>query len=227
MTTTASFQKNPDFWRTKEEALNHKETKNTNPRYKHFTQDIFHAGDEEQFQHFRDATNGNVCDTLPSLKDNLFELNSLDVWDKYKNVKGNATIETFRYIFHKFKKGIFVKIKDNKLKVFLPFSKANFTNEWGEKIQIDPRFRSVNDFFKYITDLEGLYHFREGGVNQNFNEWYGNNCLVRYEYPLSEGDSNVGNVKNMLEELCNNFKVPDIEFFINRRDFPILTKDGT
>jgi serine/threonine protein kinase len=31
----------------------------------------------------------------------------------------------------------------------------------------------------------------------------------------------------MLEELCANFKVPDIEFFINRRDFPILTKDGT
>ena len=30
MTTTASFQKNPDFWGTKDQALNHKETINTN-----------------------------------------------------------------------------------------------------------------------------------------------------------------------------------------------------
>jgi serine/threonine protein kinase len=228
MTTTASFQKNPDFWRTKEEALNHKETTNTNMRYRNFTQDIFHAGDEEQFERFRDATNGEFCGNQPSLKYNLFEKDIMEEpWIKYKDVTANAPIDTFRYIFHKFKKGIFVKIANNKLKVFLPFSKANFTNEWGEKIQIDPTFRSVNDFFKYITDLEGFYFFREGSVNQNFNEWYGNNCLVRYEYPLSEGDSNVGNVKNMLEELCEKFKVPDIEFFINRRDFPILTKDGT
>ena len=111
MTTTSSFQKNPDFWRTKEEALNHKETTNTNPRYKNFTQDIFHAGDEEQFERFRDATNGEFCGNQPSLKYNLFEKNTMEeVWNKYKNVTANTSIETFRYIFHKFKKGIFVKI---------------------------------------------------------------------------------------------------------------------
>ena len=64
-------------------------------------------------------------------------------------------------------------------------------------------------------------------VSQNTDEWYANNCLVRYESPLGEGDSNVGNVKNMLEELCKRREVPDIEFFINRRDFPILTRDGS
>ena len=229
MTTTDSFQTNPDFWTTKKEALNHLETTITNSRYKHlhFKQDIFHAGDEDQFQLFRDATNGNFCDTLPSLHDNLFSDRSTKIWSKHKKLRADAPINTFRYIFHKFKKGIFVKIVNNKLKVFLPFSKANFTNEWGEKIQIDPRFRTINDFFRYITESEGFYSFKEGGVNQNFDEWYGNNCLVRYEYPLSEGDSNVGNVKNMLEELCDKLKVPDIEFFINRRDFPILTCDGS
>ena len=75
--------------------------------------------------------------------------------------------------------------------------------------------------------MEGFYSFKEGSVNQNIDEWYANNCLVRSEYPLQEGDSNVGNVRNMLEELCDKRTVPDIEFFINRRDFPILTRDGT
>ena len=42
MTTTDSFQTNPDFWTTKKEALNHLETTITNSRYKHlhFKQDI-------------------------------------------------------------------------------------------------------------------------------------------------------------------------------------------
>ena len=30
----------------------------------------------------------------------------------------------------------------------------------------------------------------------------------------------------MLGELCENRKLPDVEFFINRRDFPILSKYG-
>ena len=31
----------------------------------------------------------------------------------------------------------------------------------------------------------------------------------------------------MFEELCKNRTVPDISFFYNRRDFPLLTKDET
>jgi len=34
-------------------------------------------------------------------------------------------------------------------------------------------------------------------------------------------------MKDMFETLCKTKKVPDLEFFINRRDFPIIKKDGT
>lgn len=216
-----------DFFLSKEEAINHKETTRTNDRYKNFFQDIFHAGDEEQFQFFRDAKNRDVCNEHKTPQDNLFVDRPCIVWDKYLNLHADATINTFRYIFNKFKKGIFVKIENNKLKVFLPFSKANFRNEWSHKIQVDPKFPTLNHFFRFIAEMEGFYSFKEGSVNQNIDEWYANNCLVRSEYPLQEGDSNVGNVRNMLEELCAQRTVPDIEFFINRRDFPILTRDGT
>ena len=151
-------------------------------------------------------------------------------------MKADVVINTFRYIFNKFKKGIFVKILNNELKVFLPFSKVNFTNEWSDKIKVDPsKYNSINQFLEYITKLSG-YNFNPKTVNNDISVWYANNCIVRYDltkdpntgyYYPTEGDSNVGNIKNMLETLCAKRKIPDIEFFLNRRDFPILKRNET
>jgi serine/threonine protein kinase len=228
MTTTATFQIKPDFYSTQEECVyGSRRKEQTNPRYRGFNQTHFTAGDEEQFQQYRDTTNGQICIPEISLSANLFKDLSFDGWSKYKNVKADAVINTFRYIFHKFKKGIYVRIIDNKLRVFLPFSKANFTNEWSDKIKVDKsKYGSMIDFIRKISEMEGR-KFNPRFVNENLDEWYGNNCLVRYEYPLAEGDTNATIMKNILEELCAQREIPDIEFFINRRDFPILTKDGT
>ena len=227
MTTTAEFQVKPDYYMSHDECLASLYNKvQTNPRYKNFTQDIFHAGDESQFEEFRDETNGQVCLPNISLDTNLFVNVPYNDWEGYANLDATAVINTFRYIFYKFKKGIFVKIVDNQLRVFLPFSNASFTNEWGDRIHIDPKYKTIEDFLRHISEMEGRT-FNPKRINGSTNAWYANSCLVRYEWPINEGDTNVSNVKNMLEELCENRKLPDMEFFINRRDFPILTKDGT
>ena len=228
MTTTTFLQMKPDYYLSKEECVKDVKVKTqTNSRYKGFNQRQFTAGDEEQFQRYRDPTNGQICIPDINIDDNLFNSINIPIWSGYKDLKAPDVINTFRYIFNKFKKGIFVKIKNGKLDVFLPFSKANFTNEWGDKISVDnTQYRTVNDFLKHISKMQG-YNFNPNYVHQDVRKWYGNNCLLRYENPISEGDSNVSNVKNMLEELCANREIPDIEFFINRRDFPLLTKDGT
>lgn len=228
MTTTSDFQTKPDFYQSKDDCLKATEDKEqTNPRYKNFTQNIFTAGDEEQFSQYRDATNGYPCIPIIPLDKNIYSSLKFSEWEKYKDVGANAVIDTFRYIFHKFKKGIFVKILENKLRVFLPFSKAHFNNEWGDRIRIDKaKYGSIQDFMRIIAESEGR-RFYPRSINENTREWYANNCLVRYENPIKEGESNVGNVKNMLEELCAHRKVPDIEFFINRRDFPIITRNST
>lgn len=229
MSSTASLQKKPDFYTSKEECLESSRVRiQTNPRYANFNQTNFTAGDEEQFQQYRDSTNGSeLCIPHIPLENNLFADRVFEEWYKYKDVPATAVTDTFRYIFDKFKKGIFVKIKNNKLAVFLPFSKYNFKNEWGHLIKVDPsRFPSLLKYLEHISRIQG-YDFNERRVNANTYEWYANNCLVRYEYPMSEGDTNVSSVKNMLEELCASRKLPDMEFFINRRDFPIIKKDGT
>jgi serine/threonine protein kinase len=228
MSTTAAFQSKPDFYPTKEECVkNDRKFVQTNSRYKNFGQTHFTAGDEEQFETYRDATNNEVCIPEIPLSDNLFAESPHQVWSKYKNVGADAVVNTFRYMFHKFKKGIFVKIANGNLRVFLPFSKVHYTNEWSHQIQIDQdKYGSVKDFIRILTKLEG-YNFTPSSVNHNIDEWYGNNCLVRYEYPPSEGDTNTSVIRDMLKELCDSREMPDIEFFINKRDFPLLTKNGT
>lgn len=198
----------------------------TNPRYTSFKQTHFTAGDLSQFQAHRNMTNGNTKEEI-SIDNNPFE-SSVDAgWVKNKDISALAPLNTFKYIFNKFKKGIFIQIRNNKVSAFLPFSKANFVNEWGHLIKVDPKYyRDVPNFIAYIKSLEKR-RFDPRGVNSNASKWYANNCLVRFEYPISEGDTNDSNIHDMMVELCKHRKVPDIEFFVNRRDFPIMRTDGT
>lgn len=222
-TTTSHFQTNPDYFNSIEDCNKSFHNKQqTNLRYRNFTQTHFTAGDEEQFQRYRYDKNGYLNQPDISLDENIFKEIENEFWIGYKDLEATNTLETFRYLFNKFKKGIFVKIINNELKVFLPFSNVNFVNEWSDNIKVD----NLYEFIKHTNELEGRT-FNKNGVNDFINTWYGNNCLVRYEYPIRESDTNISNIKDMLVELCSNRKVPDIEFFVNRRDFPLLTNNNT
>jgi hypothetical protein len=231
MTTTEHFQSKPEYYSSMEDCLASKFIR-SNPRYEHFTQTIFHAGDVEQFETYRDPTNGQICIPDISLTDNIFEKKSslikpvLD-WKGYKEISPLSIQETFHYLFDKFKKGIFIKIQNNQLKVFLPFSKVNFVNEWGKNIKVDPKkYNNLRDFFQDIARKEGR-QFNPDRINRFPETWYGNNCLVRYEFPINEGDTGVAQVKDMFRTLCQFREIPDMEFFVNRRDYPLLKRDYT
>ena len=227
MTTTKSLQLKKDYYDTLDECKEQrKNVIQTNSRYANFNQTHFTAGDVEQFETYRDESNGETFRKNISFEQNLFkDFKLYNNFAKYSNIDSAAVLNTFRYLFYKFKKGIFVKIQNNELKVFLPFSNANFHNEWNNLIKIDPKFKELNDFFAHISEMQG-YKFKPQCVNGLIRSWYANNSLIRYEYPVYEGDTNVSVMKNMLEELCANRQVNDIEFFINRRDFPLITKGG-
>ena len=87
---------------------------------------ILRRGMRKQFQQYRDATNGDACIPEIDLSTNIYADQPFETWDKYKDIPASAVIETFRYIFTKLKKGIFVKIKGNKVVVFLPFFEGTF-----------------------------------------------------------------------------------------------------
>lgn len=196
----------------------------TNPRYKTFDQAMFTAGDVDQFQSSRSRI-GLIEREKPNFSTNVFEGRVLKkkIWSKYADLDSRAVINTFNYIFYKLKKGIFVRIFDNRLETFLPFSNAHYKNEFGHLLKVDPRFGSVTDFLVHVAKLLG-YRYKSQPIRP-FDEWVANNALVRYDE--NEGDNNVAILYDMFQKLCEKRKVPDIEFFVNRRDSPLMKLDGT
>ena len=223
MPNTDNFQIIPDFFSSKEEGKS-AERVNTNPRYKFFKQTHFTAGDYEQFLEYWDTTpHTRSIGSVPFSLKGCHQIQT----EFYKDLSCEDVIHTFEYIFHKYKKGIFFKIINNELRVFLPFSKVDYTNEWSNKIHIDPKkYKNVYDLFQKSCSQSG-FSYDPNRIHFMKDHWYANNGLLRYEYPISENDSGVATIRDMLMTLCQERQVPDGEYFINKRDFPILKKNKT
>lgn len=196
-----------------------------NPRYRHFNQDMFTAGDYEQF--VSTISNKRRCMGPCTIKNECpfeFETHGRWTWEKYRFHQD--PFATFEYIFHKFKKGIYVQIVENDIQVFLPFSNVDYHNEYVSSLKIDVgKHGSFEQMYEKICTYEGRPYV-PNKVCWYPELWYCNNGLVRYEYPLKENDSGIHMMYDMIKTLCKKRRVPDCEFFLNKRDFPILSMHG-
>jgi hypothetical protein len=223
MTTTQHLQIGTEFYSTIEECKSHVLTrKNTNARYSSYCQIHFTVGDEQQFEKYRNKyTNDESCHF------HCNDCKHIKMWSKFESLNASSVKNTFNYIFHKFKKGIFIQLRENKVNVMLPFSKHNYINEWSRRIQYDKRkYNNIIDVFERVYRLDNR-PFKRKYINKFTDQWYGNNAIFRYEYPIRENDSGVAIISHMFKELCDRYDdIPDIEVFINKRDFPLIRKDG-
>lgn len=215
-------QQNPDFCYFKEE-YNNFVRNSFNSRYSYFRQNYYTAGDFEQFIRRwknlprNEERNTSLYNEIGTIQIGNFFQNELCIHDYYN---------TFQYINEKFKKGCFLQIHTNELKTYIPFSCQSFKNEWGESLKIDPRFGSISNLMKYLSEIDDTFPFDERRINRDMTKWYGNNGLVRFEYPLTENDNGYNILKDMFVTLVKERDVPDVDFFLNKRDYPILRKDG-
>jgi hypothetical protein len=131
----------------------------TNSRYSHFKQQHYTVGDEDQFDEciYETARIEGSSYVLP--RTNLFHELKMEFWMGYKYQEHINVINTFRYIFYKFKKGIFVRIENKEVNLFVPMSNANFINEWSDLISRD------FEVFKKVSALDGRPY-----VERNINK---------------------------------------------------------
>lgn len=179
---------------------------NLNTRYKNFRQIHYTCGDEEQFEHLvQPCAPGQE---FRNEKDDQEHNHVLDVWKDF-SLQNAYVLTTFKYLFHKFKKGIFIQIRHGQVH-FTPFSNAYFINEWFSKIQ------NYDDVLHAEKNLLPV------------RKWYSNNGLLRFENPCNETDTGFTQVKHMFETLTKEHpSIPDMDFFVNRRDFPLLKRNRT
>jgi hypothetical protein len=212
----------------------------TNPKFKIFDQYYFTAGDNSDLNKYALLPTRYVYSEELQEKKKIKKISDKNYFKLYKNIDYISINNTFNYLFNKFKKGIYVIIKNNKLFLYLPFSNANYKNNWVKQTYFNleekrlletHNYKSIKKILdKNIIEFQKKYpeQFKYGRkIDFDREKWYSNNCHFRNLFPRYEGELNTNIYKNLLETLVKERVIPDVEFFINDRDFPLLKKDFT
>jgi hypothetical protein len=226
----------------------------TNPKYSLFDHTEFHAGDNYDFEKYGLVlTRYSNTKRKINIKNNTYK-KKIIMSPLYKQITLISIKNTFKYIFNKFKKGVYIIIRDNKLAIFLPFSNARYINTFYQYLVLpneEPSLmmdiykltvkRNKSDIDKNkLRELEQLarnnvIQFQRDNKHMlghqklllDRKKWVANNCMFRNTFPVYEGDQSVNIYKNMMDTLIRVRDIPDCEFFISVRDFPILNNDLT
>ena len=215
----------------------------TNHKFKNFNQIMYHAGDWADIERygmlyirvFYDKPNHEI-----NLNNNIWHNNKkqIQIWNRY-DFTFESIVNTMNYMFHKMKKGILVCIQNNKLRVFLPFSKHGYMNTFFDKLYIDEDDKQLLEKYMYTTDKHEKQKINEKlksnvkqyliknklyrkDINLDRRKWVANDCFFRMEN--WEGDKVVALMEDMLKKLCENRQLADCVFILNIRDHPMLHK---
>lgn len=139
----------------------------------------------------------------------------------YKN-QDNAFTHSLNYMFFKIGMGIYVNINNNEVKMFVPFANMNYVNDWHQFITYETGITDIKFFNKK--------HKIRDKVFNNPQQWNANNCLIGNQredkgFPISA--NRMEEIYALLVEACKRNKIKDVEFFMNKRDFPVLKRNLT
>jgi len=135
-----------------------------------------------------------------------------------------STMNTLKYLFYHMKCGIFVMIRDGKLRIFAPFVNSDYRNTWSENLTLE----GDGSLDTYYTKKSGLY--RDEEIEKDKTKWWANGNIICNELSKPEdrdkmqfwGDQFLAALRDMLGEACRERMLPDCEFFLNKRDYPQL-----
>ena len=74
--------------------------------------------------------------------------------DVYNFVNYDSMISTANYLFYMLGVGIYVEIKDNQLKKFLPFNNFDFNNNITSKIKLHPKYKDLKVILESALNWE-------------------------------------------------------------------------
>jgi hypothetical protein len=237
---TSKFTKREFIFDSKETCKETVKWEQTNYKFPSFTQLFYHAGDYEDLEryaylYFRTELKKIKDLTKENIIKNVYNKFPIDLWKKY-DVSFESIKNTMVYMMDKMKKGILVGIKNNKLMVFLPFSKHDYKNDFFTELYFDDDDKRMlkdyernpnEDLRRRLHKKLNYYLFKYRLSNKNIlldrDKWIANDCFFKYEN--YEGDKAESVFEDFLVNLCENRELPDCIFIMNLRDHPVLHKD--
>ena len=116
-------------------------------------------------------------------------------------------------------------IRDHKLRIFCPFTNSEYRNTWSTSLTLE----GDGTLDRYYSNKAGLY--REENIENDMSKWWANGNIICNELAPKGvdvtkiqhwGDQFLSPLRDMLGEACRLRKLPDCEFFLNKRDYPQL-----
>ena len=108
----------------------------------------------------------------------------------------NSTYNTLKYLFFHMKCGIFVMIRNRKLRVFAPFVNSDYRNTWGDILTVEG-----GSLDTYYTQKAGLY--REENVEKDRSKWWANGNIICNELSSSKDED-----KDKMQHWGDHFLAP-------------------
>eukprot|EP00594_Rhizosolenia_setigera_P016235 CAMPEP_0178955274 /NCGR_PEP_ID=MMETSP0789-20121207/9505_1 /TAXON_ID=3005 /ORGANISM="Rhizosolenia setigera, Strain CCMP 1694" /LENGTH=615 /DNA_ID=CAMNT_0020636869 /DNA_START=155 /DNA_END=2002 /DNA_ORIENTATION=- len=170
---------------------------------------------------------GNTSNNIYEQSDNKEVLEQIEFrlnLPIHKCTNPTSTMNTLKYLFFHMKCGIFVMIRNGKLRIFAPFVNSDYRNVWGDQIKLE----GDNTLDTYYTKKAGDY--REEQVEPDRFKWWANGNIICNELSRNKrkedmqywGDHFLAPLQDLLGEACRERNIPDCEFFLNKRDYPQL-----
>lgn len=139
----------------------------------------------------------------------------------HKRLSAASTLNMLSYTFDHMRCGILVQIRDNAVVTFAPYVNDDYRNTWGDFLKTG--FGSLEEYYE-----EKSKFYRREKYLPDPHEWWVNGNIVCNEMDVQMwGDNLLLPFKHMLEETCRKRRIPDCDFFFNKRDFPQLRNDLT
>ena len=196
-----------------------------NPEYRHIKMPFKVAANNSQIREYILTPRSKLTKSDKEVSsDSVFQRTAIskEVNSKLSFYKKRNFLHMLNYMFFHMGMGVYVMIKDNQVAMFVPFANMGFKNNWSDSIRFKRGIHNIDEFNKKHNIRDKVFVDPE--------KWTANNCLIgnqkaRNGWPFSAG--RLITMKRLLDELCKKHTIKDVEFFLNKRDFPVLKKDLT
>ncbi len=186
---------------------------------------------DNHINNIKEEINPKKFNDLSELSSIINKKLNLDIYTTKCILENNfkkSDINTLLYLFNHISTGIYVKIVNNEIKLFMPFENNNFKNNWSKNIKFDIGDNKDSKSLKLFIENRRKIIKRYNKYNYDISSWHCNANIInneKYDPNDSYIPHSIFDYYDIIKETLIHHIIGDICFYINKRDSCVLHKD--